>query len=420
MTAFDRTTLDLLAARQPAWRAEQMVESFGGFEAQAVPTGVEEEWRYVDLGLDLDRMAPVIEPGAELVAGPFVQTAMSVSGGRIAIVDGTVSDVSDTPAGVNVRRMSDLDQLQPAAAVDRDKFAAGHLAFATDGVRIEVAAGQAIERPILIDIQATQADTISFPHVELSVGANAEAGFIVVFRSPDGVELAAVPGVTLEAGDGGRVRYLAVQSWGDATVGVIHQKLRLGRDSTGRIGEIGLGGRVGRLDLHVELEGAGSSSEVVGLYFGEHEQVLDYRMLIQHLGRNTSSDVYLKGAVADSAQSVFTGLLRIEKDAIRTSAFETNRNLVLSENAKAHSVPNLEILCDDVVCGHGSSVGPLEDEHRYYLQSRGLSKERAERLLIQGFFTDVVDRLPIDVLAEPIQSTVFDRFLTAQKEGRIS
>jgi Fe-S cluster assembly protein SufD len=140
-------------------------------------------------------------------------------------------------------------------------------------------------------------------------------------------------------------------------------------------------------------------------------------MVINHIGRNTSSDVFLKGALEDSAQSVFTGLLRIEKDAQKTSTFETNRNLVLSENAKAHSVPNLEILCDDVVCGHGSSVGPLEREHLYYLQSRGLRQERAERLLIRGFFNEVIDRLPIDSIGSPVADEVFSRFLHAQQQG---
>lgn len=397
-----------------------MGAAFAGFEALGVPTGDEEEWRYVDLGVDLDRLSPATDAGTPLPDGPFVNEAIAATTGRVTIVDGAVTDIAAVPDEVNVRRLSELDGLASAAPADRDKFAAGHIAFAADGVRIEVAPGKVLDAPVLIDVQATQAGTVSFPHIELAVGANAEGGFVVVFRSPDGAEIVAVPGVTVEADDGGRIRYLAVQTWGDETVGLIHQKLRLGRDATGRMGEIGLGGRIGRLDLHVALEGAGSSSEVVGLYFGEREQVLDYRMNIQHIGRNTSSDVFLKGAVEDSAQSVFTGLLRIEKDAVRTSAFENNRNLVLSENAKAHSVPNLEILCDDVVCGHGSSVGPLEDEHRYYLQSRGISRDRAERMLIRGFFTEVIDRLPIDAVDAPVEQAVFDRFVSAQEEGRLS
>jgi Fe-S cluster assembly protein SufD len=125
----------------------------------------------------------------------------------------------------------------------------------------------------------------------------------------------------------------------------------------------------------------------------------------------------LKGALEDESQSVFTGLLRIEKDAQKTSTFETNRNLVLSDNAKANSVPNLEILCDDVICGHASSVGPLEEDHLYYLQSRGLHRERAERLLIRGFFAEVIDRLPIRDIAAQVSDEVFRRFLRAHDRG---
>ena len=145
----------------------------------------------------------------------------------------------------------------------------------------------------------------------------------------------------------------------------------------------------------------------------------DYRVVVRHEGKNTSSDVFLKGAVEDEASSVFTGLLRIEEDATRTSAFETNRNLVLSESASAQSVPNLEILCNDVICGHGSTVGQLEEEHLYYLMSRGLPKDRAERVLVRGFFEEVIDRLPVPEVADPVRAVVHDKFATAQAEGRI-
>lgn len=420
MSAFDRTAQDQIAQGQPAWRKEQMSNAYTAFEAQSLPTGSEETWRYVDLGFDLDNLAPVAEAGETIAPGPFLTASGARSSGRITIVDGSVVEVSVPEDAISVRRLSELETMTPAAPVDRDKFAAAHVTFASDGVRVESARRSVIERPLVIDVQATVPGTVSFPHIEIGVGTESELPVILVYRSPDGIENVAVPGITLEAGDGGRLRFLSVQGWGDATVGLMHQHLRLGRDATGRIGEVGLGGRLSRLDLDVALEGAGSSTEVVGLYFGERQQTLDYRMVINHIGRNTSSDVFLKGAVEDDAQSIFTGLLRIEKDALRSSAFETNRNLVLSENAKAHSVPNLEILCDDVVCGHGSSVGPLEEEHLYYLQSRGISRARAERMLVRGFFTEVIDRLPVDVVTEPLQQAVFRRFVEAQEEGRIT
>jgi Fe-S cluster assembly protein SufD len=348
-------------------------------------------------------------------------TSVTQTSGHVVIVDGLVLEAST--GGDLVRRFRELDDdplLETLVPVDHNKLTAAHAAFSTDGVLIEVPKAAVMTDPLVVEIQGVTEGSASFPHVVVRVGENAEASVLVVYRSADGLRLLMAPEIDLEVAAGGRLRYLAVQGLDRAATSVVHQRVTLGRDATARIGEIGLGARLGRLDLGVRLTGDGSSSEVVGLYFGEGEQTLDYRMLITHEGKSTTSDVFLKGAVEDDAQSVFTGLLRIEKNAKGTSTFETNRNLVLSENAKAQSVPNLEILCDDVVCGHASSVGPLEQEHLYYLQSRGLTRVRAERLLIRGFFQEVIDRLPIEAVGAPVSEEVFRRFVTAQEEGRVA
>lgn len=395
-----------------------MDAAFQVFESLTEPTGVEEDWRYVAYDMPFSELSLVTQPGGSLADGPFLASVKDTSG-HVLIVDGKVLDSASEVASVT--RLMDLDSEQAFSAVpaDHNKLAAAHTAFATDGVFVDLAGGQVMESPLVIEIQGVTPGSASFPHISINVGENAEAQVLVVYRSADNARLLMVPEVSLNVGDGGRLRYLSVQGLDHAASVVVHQRMTLGRDATGRLGEVGLGGNLGRLDLGVSLEGDGASSEVVGLYFGEGSQTLDYRMLINHSGKSTSSDVFLKGAVEDDAESVFTGLLRIEKDATKTSTFETNRNLVLSENAKAHSVPNLEILCDDVVCGHGSSVGPLEEDHLYYLQSRGLGRERAERLLIKGFFQEVVDRLPIEGIEAPVSEEVFARFVHAQEEGRI-
>jgi Fe-S cluster assembly protein SufD len=397
-----------------------MEAAYRVFEAIEEPTGAEEDWRYVEFDHTFDQLTPVAEVGAPLGPGPFV-TSLPERSGHVLIVDGQVQE--HTSEAATVVPFSNLEAdpgFQPLVPVDHNKLTAAHAAFSTDGISIEVKPGAVMEAPLVVEVQATTEGTASFPHLHVRVGEDSEASVLVAYRSADGVRLLMVPRVDLEVGDGGRLRFLSVQDIDHAATLVVHQRATLGRDSTSRIGEIGLGGRLGRLDLGVSLVGDGSSSEVVGLYFGEGDQTLDYRMVIDHQGRSTNSDVFLKGAVEDEAQTVFTGLLRIEKDAARTSTFETNRNLVLSENAKAHSVPNLEILCNDVICGHASSVGPLEPEHLYYLMSRGLSRERAERLLIRGFFQEVIDRLPIAGLERPLSEEVFRRFVTAQTEGRVA
>ncbi|HEY5579351.1 MAG TPA: SufD family Fe-S cluster assembly protein, partial [Acidimicrobiia bacterium] len=179
------------------------------------------------------------------------------------------------------------------------------------------------------------------------------------------------------------------------------------------------GSALSRLHLTIDLEGPGSEVSVLGLYFGERDQVLDYRAFINHVGRSTTSDMLLKGAVADRARSVFTGLIKIWKNAIRARAFQTNRNLVLSEGAQAQSVPTLEILCDDVMCGHASASGPLDPDQLYYLRSRGLSRPRAERMLMGAFFNQVLERFPASAVAGPVRAELSRKFMAAQEEGRV-
>ena len=416
MPAFDAESLTKIKESAPVWRASQMDPAFAVFQSLEEPTGAEEDWRYVVYDMDFSSLGPALVPGTELDDGPFLSSLGDTSG-HVLIVDGHV--VSAESDGFQLTRIGESDELISRVPVDHNKLAAAHTAFAPDGIVIRAPNGHVIDAPLVVEVQGTTPDTASFPHVVVQVGENAEAEVLVVYRSSPGARLLMVPEIDLEVSTGGNLRFVSVQGLDHAASIVVHQRAGLGRDASSRIGEVGLGADLGRLDLGVDLEGDGSSSEVVGLFFGEEAQTLDYRMVIDHSGRGTTSDVFLKGALEDHAQSVFTGLLRIEKDAQKTSTFETNRNLVLSEHAKAHSVPNLEILCDDVVCGHGSSVGPLEQDHLYYLQSRGLHRDRAERLLIRGFFTEVIDRLPISGIEEPVSAEVFRRFVAAQEEGRL-
>ena len=407
MTAFDQSALLRLQDAAPGWRRSTMEDGFQAFSSLDEPTDALEDWKYVDLDISFADLTPVEAPGPKTEPGPFISALPDVAAHAV-IVDGTVIEAGSEW----FKRWSDTVQGSLSVAPDRNKLAAAHSAFAHDGLVIDVPANRVLEAPLLVEMQGSTPGTASFPDLTVNLGENSEASVAVVYRSAPGVRLLMVPDINLNVGRGANLRFLSVQNLDQAATVVVHQKVSLERDATVRIGEVGLGAHFGRLDLILEMLGDGSSAHTVGLYFGEGEQTLDYRMVIQHVGKNTSSDVLLKGAVEDSAQSVFTGLIRIEKDAVRTSTFETN--------AKAHSVPNLEILCDDVVCGHGSSVGPLEEENLYYLQSRGLSRPRAERLLVKGFFQEVIDRLPIQGMEGPIAAEVFRRFVAAQEEGRVA
>lgn len=408
-------TVEELVSSSDSASADRRRAAFETFASLPMPSPKDEAWRYVELDMNLEEYGLAEAPGDPIPNDAFVDSVDDAIG-RATIVDGFVTTIEHDSEAVFETR---IDPPGDMVAALGDKFAAAQLAFSGEGVVLDVPGGASIERPFVVDLQATQDRIISFPSVTVRLGDNAEASVLVLMRSTDGA-VAQAPAVTLQAGNAARLRYTSAQVMGAEAISIVRQRATAGSDATVRLGEVGLGGTFSRVDLGVDLVGNGSSVEVVGLYFGEHQQVLDYRMVMDHIGRNTSSDVFLKGAVEDDARSVFTGLLRIEDDAVRTSAFETNRNLVLSPGAKAHSVPNLEILCDDVICGHGSSVGPLEEEHLYYLQSRGMSRARAERLLIRGFFSEVIERLPSTRLAGPIRDVVYRRFSEAQQAGRIA
>jgi len=401
VASLTRSTLDRLIA------PPERLPAFEEFERLPLPTSADESWKYVDLEGDFTKLDLATTPGEELPPDPF--TASLSSSARAVIVDGHVV----RHAGEFLSGVLDIKGLVPTGT---DKFSAAHRAFATGGATVKIPAGGAPKAPIVIEVQARADAAVSFPHISIDLGPDAEAEVVVVYRSPDEVEATVNPQVEAELGDGSRLRMLTVQELGSATTVVVHERVRLGRDATFRMGEVGLGGGLARLDLGIELDGQGANAEFAGLFFGHRSQVLDYRMTITHRGRNTTSKVLLKGAVEDQAQSIFSGLVRIEKNAVRSSAFETNRNLVLSPDAKAHSVPNLEILCDDVICGHGSSVGPLEEEHLYYLQSRGLRVDRAERLLVRGFFREVIDKLPVHGLDAELAVVLDRRFVSSRRD----
>jgi Fe-S cluster assembly protein SufD len=416
--------LDQLNARGPDWWAEKRREDWGFFDKLQMPRSAEEIWRYVDLPFDLRDIELAGSPDTALPDTDDVAEALGSVAGRAVVVDGTVTELELTNDQAVLASSQDIepdlrDVLGTGVAADLDLFSAAHHVFAHDAVVVRIPAHRHVEDPIYVDVQAVAEGKVSFPHVTVILEPNAEANVVVGMRSPADRFLIVNPQIEVFVADGARLRLSTVQRYGYDTFGISHQRVLMGRDATTHLGEVGLGGRLGRLHLTLDLAGQGASTNLVGLFFGEQEQTLDYRLFMNHLGSNTSSDVFLKGAVEDEAKSVFTGLVKIEKDIAKVSAFETNRNLVLSEGASAHSVPNLEILSDDVICGHGSTVGPLEEEPLYYLTSRGLSEERAARLLVRGFFEEVISRLPHSALAEPVRDAVNRKFVEAQQEGRV-
>ncbi len=237
------------------------------------------------------------------------------------------------------------------------------------------------------------------------MGEDSEAQVLERFMSPAGAHLV-VPVTELIVGDAARLRYLNTQDHGPDIWQVALVRANVGRDATLRASTVALGGDYARLRAEGLLTGAGASSEMVAVYFANEGQMLDFRTLQDHAAPHTTSELLFKGAVEDEAESVYSGLIRLRPTATRANATQTNPNHVLSEGASAKSIPNLEIETDDVRCSHASTVGPIDAEHRFYLESRGVPTDVAQRLIVLGFFDDVVASMPVDRVREPLRRVV--------------
>jgi Fe-S cluster assembly protein SufD len=170
---------------------------------------------------------------------------------------------------------------------------------------------------------------------------------------------------------------------------------------------VAFGGRLARAEAESLLEGDGGSSEMLGVYFGDADQHIDHRSIQDHIGSRTSSDLLYKGALKSHARAVYTGTVIIEHGAHQCDAYQTNRNVLLSETAKAHSVPNLEILTNDPTrCGHAASVGPVDEDELFYLQTRGIPRDEAERLIVFGFFREVLDRVELPEVRAKLERSI--------------
>ncbi len=323
----------------------------------SVPTPEEEIWRYSRIDqLDLDAYTPD-SIDAEVT-------------GWTPVAD----------AGV--------DGLEPPA----DVFAELNAGRATP-VILRIPPGHAAADPIEVVWRAPVDGAAVFPRLIVETGPDADVTVVERFASDD-VNALVAPVTELRAGPGAQVRYLGVNQLGPRVWQIAHQVGRAERDSYTLLATVALGGYYARVRTDARLEGQGATGEQIAAYYGDNEQMHDFRTLQDHAAAKTTSDLLFKGAVQDHARSVYTGLIRVRKNAPGTNAFQTNRNLKLSEGAWADSVPNLEIENNDVRCSHASAVGPIDADQRFYLESRGVPPATAERLIVLGFFDEVLERLP--------------------------
>jgi len=394
------------------------------------PTTEEEIWRYSRIAdLDLDRFRPVPaeqlgQPGDEgAPGGGPIATEAGERSGLVVVRNGRVVhhslDDDLVAKGVRVCGLATCEQadvedvLGLCSDASPDAFTVLHDAFLAGGAVVKVPAGVVVPKPIVVLHWSEGHGLASFPHTLVVAGESAEVTVFDRFgsthtHSADAPHLVDAV-VELVLGDNSHVRYVSVQEHGPNTWQIALQRAHIGRDATLRSSAVALGGHYARLRSESLLDHEGGESDLTAVYFGDGDQMLDFRTLQDHVAPRTRSDLLFKGAVEDQAHSVYSGLVRIRPGAQHSRAYQTNRNLVLTEGAEAMSVPNLEIEADDVQCSHASTVGPIDDDQLYYLATRGVPPDEAERLIVLGFFDDVFERLPLPSLVAPLRRSVIEK-----------
>ncbi len=274
-----------------------------------------------------------------------------------------------------------------------DAFGLANDAFATAPILIRVPDRVRVAAPIHVWHRLGGDGLATFPRLVVQVGEAAEVTVVEQFTSGE-APLLVVPVTEIDVGDRGRVGHVTVQDLGRRTWQLGSQVSRTGQEATFTAATAALGGEYARLRTDCRLDGRGATGNLLAVYFGDGDQTLDFRTFQDHAAPDTTSDLLFKGAVGGRSRSVYTGLIKVRKDARGTNAFQTNRNIKLSDHAWAESVPNLEIENNDVRCSHASAVGPIDPDQRFYLESRGVRPDLAERLVVSGFFKEVVDRFP--------------------------
>jgi Fe-S cluster assembly protein SufD len=362
------------------------------FSPTGMPTEAQEIWRYSRINsCDLaDFSNPTSQNDRTTVSVP-PSMANSVAIG---------SSASDPLAA---RGLGDV------IANDFDLLVAKSIEHAVSVVSIDVPAGRVVEQPITIDRHIESDGAIVGSRLRITARANSQCTIIERITSTDVCSLAIpITEITLEAG--ANVRVITVQELGPRMWQIGMMASETHADATLSTMAVALGGYYARLRTDAKIVGKGGHNELLAVYFGEGEQMHDFRTIQEHIAPKTTSELVFKGAVKDSARSVYSGLIKIGVDARGTSADQTNRNLLLSPNASAESVPNLEIENNDVKCSHASAVGPIDEEHLYYLESRGVPPEVAERLIVLGFFRELLDRVPDAALRAQLFDAVTKKF----------
>jgi len=395
------------------WLTEKRSHAWSVYEDTPLPTTKSEEWRYTDLkklfpleGLNLKTTAapaPTKPLREDLTETVNTSARVQFTNGSVTHLQvtpemeeqGVVLDSMQNPQDSRIQAIIKENLCSLALPPESGKFQALNAALWTDGIIIYVPKNVHVEMPIRGKHYMTTGMPDACSRTLVVAEKGSQISYVEEFASAsfDNKNMVS-SAVEIIAHKNSTVDFVSVQNLGRGIFFQAAQKALVHRDATVNTLNVNLGSSLSRLDLNTQLLEPGANSRMLGLYFGDRDQHFDHNTSQDHFAPHTGSDLLYKGALDGNSRAAFRGIIRVHSDAQQTDAYQTNRTLLLSEDARADSLPNLEIEADDVKCSHGSTVGQLDQETVFYLLSRGFSRQQAERLVVLGFLGDVMARLP--------------------------
>ncbi len=405
--------------RKRAWQS---------YQRQGIPVTKDEAWRRTDLRalpVDVFRL-PAENAFKELAVVPEYLLKPLVAdqhGGQIVLVPGGAQidlDEKISRQGVIFTDLKTAEQKYPDLLAkmagktvnpEEGKFASLAAVFAQNGVVLYVPKGVHVEAPLHSVLWGPGADLAHISHLLVLVDDGASVTYVHESASPGAVQNNSLHAglVEIQVMKGANLRFVELQSWGKNVWNFSHERIRVEQD--GNLDWIfgAVGSRLTKNFSELDLVGQGAVGRMSGFYFTDGSQHLDHDTQQNHLAPNTTSDLLFKGALKGKSRSVWQGMIYVGPGAQKADGYQANRNLVLSEDARADSIPGLEILTDDVRCTHGATVGNLEQEPLFYLKSRGIPQKDAERLVVEGFFDPIMQRIPFEGVRERFLQAILDK-----------
>ena len=368
-----------------------------------VPDTTMEAWRFTDLkGFDPDSFARDAEPAAG-GAEHFVD--LDVAG--MAVVTENGISIEHAPEGIRFEALREDDPRLHSLVGWNEKFAAHNAAVWNHGLLVEVPRGVELTKPLYVRIVSSVDGAALFWRLLVVAEEAARFSLIEEYSSPR-PDVAAYTNAVAElfVGQAAKLEYVSIQNLSQETWHFATHHARVERDAELDWVAGGFGSKKGKIRIQNDLNGPGATSRVTGAYFADGDQHLDYDTFQEHIAPNTESDFAFKGALREQASAVWRGMIRVEEDAQKTNAYQENRNLLLSAKAHADSIPGLEIMANDVRCTHGATIGRVNREELFYLMARGLSRAEAERLIVRGFFQDILDRIDLEPVRDALAAAL--------------